>query len=111
MLHKTGDFIFRASVISNSCGWQKVAEMAHFTTVARLICRAAFRGMAWINFLRARYTRWASSNLIGAIRQGQFSSSGPSPHQRLAAGQLDALDRALAVATIGLLIAVTLSTR
>jgi hypothetical protein len=72
MLHKNGDFIFRASVISNSCGWQKVAEIAHFTTVARLICRAAFRGMAWINFLRARYTRWVSSNLIGAIRQGHF---------------------------------------
>src|SRR6516225_9173290 len=113
MLHKNGDFIFRASVISNSCGWQKVAEIAHFATVARLICQAAFRGMAWINFLRARYTRQVSSNLIGAIRQGQFchSSSGPSPHQRVAAGQLDALDRALNVATVGLLIAVTLSTR
>ena len=32
------------------------------------------------------------------------SSSGPSPHQRLAAGQLDALDRASNVATVGLLI-------
>jgi hypothetical protein len=54
-----------------------------------------------------------TSNLIGAIRQGQFchSSSGPSPHQRPAAGQLDALDRALNVATVGLLIAVALSTR
>jgi hypothetical protein len=70
MLQKNGDFIFRASVISNSCGWQKVAEMAHFTTVARLICRAAFRGMAWINFLRARLYPTVSSNLLGAIRQG-----------------------------------------
>ena len=39
------------------------------------------------------------------------SSSGPSPHQRLAVGQLDALDRASNVATVGLLIAVSLSTR
>jgi hypothetical protein len=39
------------------------------------------------------------------------SSSGPSPHQGLAAGQLDVLDRASNVATVGLLIAVTLSTR
>ena len=54
MLHKNGDFIFRAFVISNSCGWQKVAEIAHLSTIARLICRAAFCGIAWINFLRAR---------------------------------------------------------
>jgi hypothetical protein len=72
MLPKNGDLIFnnKVCVISNSCGWQKVAEIAHLSTVARLICRAAFRGMVWINFLRARYTRQVSSSLIDAIRQG-----------------------------------------
>jgi retron-type reverse transcriptase len=34
--------------------WQKVAEIAHFTTVARLICRAAFRGMAVDQFLASK---------------------------------------------------------
>jgi hypothetical protein len=86
MLHKTGDLIFLASVISNSCGWQKVAEIAHFSTVARLICRAVFRGMAWINFLRARDTRQVSSNLIDAIRQGQFCHSSSVPMSLAASG-------------------------
>src|SRR6516165_2655221 len=54
MLHKNGDFIFLASVISNSCGWQKVAEIAHLSTVARLICRAAFRGMDVHQFLASK---------------------------------------------------------
>jgi hypothetical protein len=54
MLQKNGDFIFLASVISNSCAWKNVAEIAHFTIVARLIRRAAFCGMGVDQFLASR---------------------------------------------------------
>src|ERR1700747_2332967 len=54
MLHKDGDFIFRAPVISNSCVWQNVAEIALFTTASRLIRRAAFCGMGVDQFLASK---------------------------------------------------------
>jgi hypothetical protein len=54
MLQKNGDFIFLASVISNSCAWKNVAEIAHFTIVARLIRRAAFCGMGVDQFPASR---------------------------------------------------------
>jgi hypothetical protein len=68
MLQKNGDFIFLASVISNSCGWQNVAKIAHFTTVARSICRAAFRGMGVHQFL-------ASKNTHGGFKQTDWGYS------------------------------------
>jgi hypothetical protein len=72
MLQKKGDFIFLASVISNSCGWQNVAEIAHFSTVARPVCRAAFRGMRVHQFLASKNKRQLSSKPIGAIRQAKL---------------------------------------
>jgi hypothetical protein len=54
MLQRDGDFIFLASVISNSCAGPNVAEIGHFSTVARLIRRAAFRGMGVHQFLASK---------------------------------------------------------
>src|ERR1700688_3353458 len=110
-----GIFIFLASVISNSCAGQNVAKLGHFTTVARLNCRAAFRGMGCINFLRAKIhtagfkqTDWGySSSPILSFRQ---SGDVPRRIRDWPAGHLDALDLEVhaAIPTVGLLIAVTL---
>jgi hypothetical protein len=54
MLHKKGDFIFLASVISNSCEWENAAEIVHLTTFVRLIRRAAFRGKGVDQFLASK---------------------------------------------------------
>jgi hypothetical protein len=69
MLQQKGDFIFLASVISNSCKGENVAEIAHLSTVARLIRRAAFRGMGVNQFLASKTYRagfkhadWRSSS-------------------------------------------------
>src|ERR1700730_10055237 len=97
MLQKKGDFIFLASVISNSCAGQNVAKLGHFTTVARMICRAAFRGMGVHQFLASKIhtagfkqTDWGySSSPILSFRQ-----SGDVPRRigDWAAGPLEALD-------------------
>src|ERR1700681_2460353 len=97
MLQKNGDFIFLVSVISNSCAGQNVAKLGHFTTVARLICRAAFRGMGVHQFLASKNTHgrfqatdWGySSSPILSFRQ-----SGDVPRRigDWPAGHLDALD-------------------
>src|ERR1700731_1898529 len=108
MLPKNGDFIFRASVISNSCGWQKVAEIAHFTNRCAIDLPSSVPWHGVDQFLASKIypIGFKQPNWRYSSRPFCHSSSGP-----LAVGQLDALDRASNVATVGLLIAVTLSTR
>jgi hypothetical protein len=72
MLQKNGDFIFLTSVISNSCGWQNVAEIAHFSTVARSICRAAFRGMRVHHFFASEIKRQLQANRLGLFVKPHF---------------------------------------
>jgi hypothetical protein len=88
MLQKNGDFIFLASVISNGCGWQNVAEIAHFTTVARSIWRAAFRGMRVHQFLASKIKRQLQANRLGLFVKPNFVFPAvgrcPSPHRGLA---------------------------
>jgi hypothetical protein len=103
MLQKNGDFIFRASVISNSCAWQNVAEIGHFTTDARLIRRAGFRGMGVDQFLASKIytagfkqTDWRyPSRPILPFRQWVDVRRGIGDWP---AGDLGVLDRALHVA-------------
>jgi hypothetical protein len=100
MLQKNGDFIFLASVISNSYGRQNVAEIAHFSTAARLICRAAFRGMRVHQFLASKIKRQLQANRLGLFVKPNFVFPAVgrchSPHRGLAAGHLDAPSRQLA---------------
>jgi hypothetical protein len=89
MLQKNGDFIFLASVISNSCAGQNVAKLGHFTTVARLICRAAFRGMGVHQFLASKNTHGRfQANRLGLFVKPNFVIPAvgrcPSPHRGLA---------------------------
>ena len=75
MLHKNGDFIFRAPVISNSCVWQNVAEIALFTTASRLIRRAAFCGMGVDQFLASKIYMAGFKQTDWRHRQVQFCHS------------------------------------
>jgi hypothetical protein len=89
MLQKNGDFIFLASVISNSCAGQNVAKLGHFSTVARLICRAAFLGMGAHQFLASKNTHGRlQANRLGLFVKPNFVIPAvgrcPSPHQGLA---------------------------
>jgi hypothetical protein len=71
MLQKNGDFIFRASVISNSCAWQNVAEIGHFTTDARLIRRAGFRGMGVGILMPAHQGKFVAYFRVSTDKQGK----------------------------------------
>jgi hypothetical protein len=91
--------MFSAYVISNSCAWRKIA---HPTTIARLIGRSVFSGMAPINFLRAEIfhgtfkqtgLRYSSRQFCHCVVVGSMwlaASSGCWP-----AGHLDVLDHPL----------------
>ena len=52
--------------------WLRVAEIAHPTTIARLIGRSVFGGMVCINFLRGEISTAHLSKLVCAIRQDNF---------------------------------------
>src|SRR5258707_15139070 len=52
--------------------WLRVAEIAHPTTIARLIGRSVFGGMVCINFLRGEISTAHLSKLVRAIRQDNF---------------------------------------
>ena len=92
-----------------------MAEIAHFTTVARLIRRAAFRGMGVHQFLASKNTHGRfQANRLGLFVKPNlsFQQSGDVPCRigDCPAGHLDALDLEVhaAIPTISLLIAVTL---
>ena len=113
MLQKNGDFIFLASVISNSCAGQNVAKLGHFTTVARMICRAAFRGMGVHQFLASKNTHGRfQANRLGLFVKPNFVIPADAARDigDWPAGHLDALDLEVhaGIPTVGLLIAVTL---
>ena len=107
MLQKNGDFIFLASVISNSCARQNVAKLGHFSTVARLICRAALGGMGVHQFLASKNTHGRfQANRLGPFVKPNFVISGSramsSPHRGLARRS-----SYVAIPTVGLLIPLT----
>ena len=47
--------------------WLRVAEMAHATTVARLIGRLVFSDTTWINFSRAEIYATIQAKLVAAF--------------------------------------------
>src|SRR5258708_24328497 len=108
MLHKNGDFIFLSSVISNSCGWQKVANSAFYNRCAiDLPSSVPWHGVDQFLASKIYPIGFKQPDWRYSSRPFCHSSSGPSPHQRLAAGQLAALDRASNVATVRFLFSVT----
>jgi hypothetical protein len=97
------------------CAGQNVAKLGHFTTVARLICRTAFRGIGVHQFFASKNTHGRfQPNRLGLFVSPilSFRQSGDVPRRigDWPASHLDAFDLEVhaAIPTGGLLIAVTL---